>query len=382
MASSSISNSPLVSVIIPAYNAEAFIQATLDSVLAQTYSNIEVLVVNDGSSDRTVEIVERVMQHDPRVKLLQQANAGVAAARNLAIQSAQGDYIAPIDADDIWFPQNLEKQVTCLMQSDESVGLVYSWSLDIDEQGRLTGGFYNSTLEGEVFTRLVGKYFLGNASCSLIRRSCLEKVGGYKPEFKAQNAQGCEDWDLNLRIAQHYQFRVVPEYLVGYRQFGSSMSCNYSAMAKSHELIIKEIYQQDPQFPPDIGRWSRSNFYIYLAVKSSRGRNYRGTLIWLYQALKFDLLATLLRHDLYILFIQSGFNLLTEPILYLNPGKYSDQTNIHCQVHSNKRHFRYVNLYLRTVIHPYLPAQLYEKFRLSKWSEGSKMNETDSVSQS
>ena len=102
---------PLVSVIIPACNAEIFLEKTLDSVLAQTYKNIEVLVVDDGSQDRTAEIVEGVAQRDHRVILLRQSNAGVAAARNLAIQKSSGKYIAPIDADDIWFPQNLEKQV-------------------------------------------------------------------------------------------------------------------------------------------------------------------------------------------------------------------------------------------------------------------------------
>jgi glycosyltransferase involved in cell wall biosynthesis len=99
-------NQPLVSVIIPAYNAENFIAKTLESVLSQTYQNIEVLVVDDGSTDTTAEIVKSFVQKDSRVSLLQQSNAGVAAARNLAIEKSKGEYIAPIDADDIWYPQN------------------------------------------------------------------------------------------------------------------------------------------------------------------------------------------------------------------------------------------------------------------------------------
>ncbi|HEY9862115.1 MAG TPA: glycosyltransferase family A protein, partial [Candidatus Obscuribacterales bacterium] len=95
-------DAPLVSVIIPAYNAERFIARTLESVLNQTYQNIEVLVVDDGSSDRTPEIVHHFAEIDARIILFHQSNAGVAAARNLAIQHAKGEFIAPLDADDIW----------------------------------------------------------------------------------------------------------------------------------------------------------------------------------------------------------------------------------------------------------------------------------------
>ena len=124
---------PLISVIVPAYNAETFIQRTLDSILTQTYTNIEVLVVDDGSQDRTAEIVESFVEKDSRVTLLKQKNAGVATARNLAIEKSRGEYIAPIDADDIWYPQKLEKQVQCMLEADQSIGLVYAWSVRIDE---------------------------------------------------------------------------------------------------------------------------------------------------------------------------------------------------------------------------------------------------------
>lgn len=122
------SHLPLVSVIVPAYNAEAFIGQTLDSVLSQTYKNIEVLVMNDGSQDRTAEIVEVIAQEDSRIILLQQLNAGVAAARNLAIQNSCAEYIAPIDADDIWFPEKLEKQMQLMLKADPCVGVIYAWS--------------------------------------------------------------------------------------------------------------------------------------------------------------------------------------------------------------------------------------------------------------
>lgn len=117
------SNKPLVSVIIPAYNAERFIARTLQSVLSQTYKNLEVIVVDDGSSDLTAEIVKSIAQTDHRVIFLQQPNSGVAAARNLAIASSSGDFVALIDADDIWYPQNIEKQVEAMITTDSGVGL-------------------------------------------------------------------------------------------------------------------------------------------------------------------------------------------------------------------------------------------------------------------
>ena len=351
-------NQPLVSVIIPAYNAEKFIAKTLESVLFQTYLNIEVLVVDDGSTDTTAEIVKSFVQKDSRVSLLQQSNAGVAAARNLAIEKSKGEYIAPIDADDIWYPQNLEKQVKCLTSSEPSVGVVYSWSVDINEKGLLvTGGFYNSTIEGEVYTALVYKYFIGNASSSLIRRVCFAKVGGYNCKLKLENAQGCEDWELHLRIAEHYQFKVAPKYLVGYRQITSSMSSNYAAMAKSYSLIMADVRQQHPEIPSRIYRWSSSNFYIYLAVKSNRSGNHRSTLSWLYRAFKEDLLMALLRHNLYLLSIESILKIIvpapTESALELQQASESSEGTTLARIET------------RTKVHRMLPSQVYERMRFN-----------------
>ena len=352
-------NQPLVSVIIPAFNADNFIAKTLESVLSQTYQNIEVLVVDDGSTDTTAEIVQSFAQKDSRVSLFHQPNAGVAVARNLAIEKSKGEYIAPIDADDIWYPQNLEKQVKCLTSSAPSVGVVYSWSVDINEKDLLTGGFYNSTIEGEVYTALVYKYFIGNASSSLIRRVCFAKVGGYNGKLKLENAQGCEDWELHLRIAEHYQFKVVPEYLVGYRQIASSMSSNYAVMAKSYSLIMADVRQRHPEIPANIYRWSSSSFYLYnLAVKSNRSGNHRSTLFWLYRAFQEDLFMTLLRHNSYILSIESILKILVSPatksgLEFKQKLQSTEGTTI-------------ATINQRTRIHKILPSQVYERMRFNR----------------
>jgi glycosyltransferase involved in cell wall biosynthesis len=310
-----IDNYPLVSVIIPAYNAETFVEKTLKSVLSQTYKNLEVLVVDDGSEDRTTEIVKAIAQQDRRVILLHQKNLGVAAARNSGIQKSKGEFIAPIDADDIWYPQNIEKQVQCMLQADSSVGLVYSWSVDIDEQDIPTGEFRATKIEGKVYKTLLCHNFLGNASAALIRRVCFEKVGYYNCQLKEQNAQGCEDWELYLRIAEFYQFKVVPEFFIGYRKISSSMSRDYRQMAKSHALMLQSIRQKYPQIPTFLYRLSSSSFYIYLARQSSQFNNHHSTLFWLYRALQADFITPLWRYGFYTLLIKNFLGLIIEQIV-------------------------------------------------------------------
>lgn len=299
------SDTPLVSVIIPAYNAATLIDRTLRSVLAQTYCHLEVLVVDDGSTDQTPEIVATFAQQDDRVRSLYQANAGVAAARNLAIAHAKGEFIAPIDADDVWYPENIERQVQCIVRSGNSVGLVYSWSVDIDESDALVGSFRAAEIQNNVYPTLVCHNFLGNASTSMMRRSCLDQVDGYNPTWRVQNAQGCEDWDLYLRIAAQYEFRVVPEFLVGYRKRTVSMSCDYTQMARSHALIMQTVRQQRPELPPFLFRLSSSNLYGYFAHQSHRCHNYRTTLYWLGQVIQADPVTPWIRIGLYLLLIQS-----------------------------------------------------------------------------
>ncbi|MBE9127581.1 MULTISPECIES: glycosyltransferase family 2 protein [unclassified Coleofasciculus] len=310
-----VSQSPLISVIIPAYNAEAFIERTLKSVLSQTYKNLEVLVVDDGSQDRTAEIVQSIGGQDKRVILLQQLNSGVAAARNLGIEKSQGEFIAPIDADDIWYPQNIEKQVQCFLDSDPSVGLVYSWSVDIDEDDAPMGEFRASSIEGDVYKTLICHNFLGNSSASIIRRACLEKIGGYSCQLKEQDAQGCEDWELYLRIAEYYQFRVVSEFLIGYRKIQSSMSRDYSKMAKSHNLILQVVRQNHPEIPGALYRLSKSSFYMYLARQSSQCGTPGITLFWLKAALQADWITPLWRYGLYTLSIKSFWELMGSSVL-------------------------------------------------------------------
>lgn len=296
---------PLVSVVIPAYNAADLIERTLNSILSQNYSNFEVLVIDDGSTDNTATIVQAIAQRDPRVILLHQANFGVAAARNLGIEQAKGELIAPIDADDLWDAAQLQRQVARFLNGSPSVGVVYSWSIDIDADDRPTGAFHAATIEGEVYTTLLCHNFLGNASCTLIRKSSLLKAGGYNSEFRSQQAQGCEDWDLYLRLAACCEFLAVPEFLVGYRKIEQSMSRDYRAMARSQALMLETVKAQHPAIPEFLHRLSRSSFYLYLARQCNLSGDDRNALFWLRETLKAEAITPLIRPGFYLMAIES-----------------------------------------------------------------------------
>ena len=287
--------SPLVSVILPAYNAEIFISETLHSILAQTYSNFEILIVDDGSRDCTSAIVEKFARDDRRIKFLRQTNQGVAAARNLAIQESRGEYIAPIDADDIWFPTKLEKQVACLEAAGPRSGVAYTWCVSIDEKGRCLGLGPKCDLDGEVYQSLVLRNFIGNASVPMFRRNFLQQVGGYNADLRLQNAQGCEDWEICLRLAEVCEFCVVHEYLTAYRCYNLSMSYDHEAMGRSYELVLQEVRRRHPEISPRVYHWSKGIFYLYLAGKSNACGDIRNSFKWLLRALHEDWSVLLLR---------------------------------------------------------------------------------------
>jgi GT2 family glycosyltransferase len=259
-----------ISVIIPAYNAESFIAETLNSVLTQSYRDLEVIVIDDGSTDRTAKIVEKIARGDTRVRLVFQQNAGVAAARNAGIKVVRGEWFAFLDADDIWHPHKLEKQLRRFQQLDETIGLVYCWSALIRETNDLTGGYIAFSFNGDVGHALTYLNFIGNASAPLIRRSVIEDVGGFDITLKAQQAQGCEDWELYMRIAERYQFDVVPEFLVSYRQQSAAMSRNSTSMIQSYTLIMERWQAKHPELPPQLFCWSQSLFYQYIAFLNAQ----------------------------------------------------------------------------------------------------------------
>lgn len=255
---------PLVSVLIPAYNAQRTIAESLRSAQQQTHADLEIIVVDDGSTDDTANIVSRFGDQDPRVILIRQPNAGVAVARNVALAGAKGSLIAPLDADDLWHPQKIERQVANLHRAPDDVGLDYCWFVDIDADSVITR-CYASCFEGDICLPLILGNFIGNSSVPLIRRALVEKIGGWDPGLRAANAQGCEDWLLYLKIAERARVVLSPAFLVGYRQLPYAMSRNAGQMTRSYEMAMDYARTRRPDIPEELFAKSRRNFDIYIA---------------------------------------------------------------------------------------------------------------------
>jgi glycosyltransferase involved in cell wall biosynthesis len=302
---------PLVSVIIAAFDAAEHIGQALNSALAQTYEAIEVIVVDDGSSDATSSVVEEFVKRDTRVRLIRQNNKGVGAARNTAIAKARGKYVAPLDADDFWFPQKLEKQVACMERCTET-GLVYCWSQLIDEQGDFLRDGDPVTLKGRQLHALVLRNFVGCASVPLFRRAALEKVGLYLTRSEQGGSQGCEDWDLSLRIAEAYNVSVVPEFQVAYRQTRSSMSVQAKGMVGSFSAVMLRARQRNGDLPSAAFRWSTGYFYLYVATNCCWWGQYSCCLSYLKQAVRANPIL-LLKTDVYLLLFKSLLGVIRNP---------------------------------------------------------------------
>ncbi|MCX7595968.1 MAG: glycosyltransferase [Fischerella sp.] len=229
---------PKVSVVIPAYNSMKYLPETLESVLQQSFTDFEVLIINDGSSDRIVQWASGLT--DSRVKLISQKNQGVSVARNTGIAHAQGEYIAFLDADDFWHATKLEKQVRCL-DDNQAVGLVHTWMAFVDSNGKSIGRVITSHAEGDVWKQLLESNQIACSSV-MVRRCCLETVGGFEP-----NLNFAEDWDLWIRISCHYPFAVIKEPLYYYRQVSNSLSKNLQVLEESCRFVIEKAFQSVPK---------------------------------------------------------------------------------------------------------------------------------------
>jgi hypothetical protein len=248
----------LVSVVIPMFNAERTIERTLESVRRQSHSNLEILVVDDGSTDQSAAIVDAFCTLDGRFKRLPKENGGVASARNLGIRHARADYVAVIDADDLWHPQFVEKTLRALLAGGEEFSFAYSLNRRIDEDDRVIGSAPRYDCEGRVVCQHAYVNFVGNGSAMLMRKDCVLACGGYDESLHARGSQGCEDWFMQMRLAETHQVAQVPEYLVGYRQISGQMSENCVAMSSSLEIVLEAMKQRCPELPNTAIRWTRA----------------------------------------------------------------------------------------------------------------------------
>lgn len=261
----------LVTIVIPAFNAERTLDATLRSVRDQTHRTLEILVVDDGSTDGTADIALAHAEADPRVRLIRRPNGGVAAARNAGIQAARGLFVASVDADDLCAPEYTRRQLVALERAGPAAALAYTWSLLIDEQDRVIGSGSHSQQDGDVYEALCRCNFIGNGSATLARTAAIRVAGGYDPSLRARGFEGCEDLSLYLHLATKHAFAVVPEYLTGYRQTVASMSSKCWQMYRSFRLVEGEQIRLRPEAQGDL-RLGRATMLAWLLRNAlSRG---------------------------------------------------------------------------------------------------------------
>jgi glycosyltransferase involved in cell wall biosynthesis len=248
---------PLVSIIIAAYNSENTITETINSVLSQTLSDLDVIVIDDGSSDNTCQRIKEIS--DSRVKLFAYENGGVAKARNRGIANAQGEYIAFLDHDDLWKPDKLEVQVSALKKAPDA-GVAYSWTINMYSEENPVRYIKSPPVyvEGNVYSQILLYNFVGSGSNILAKKEAVESVGEFDPTPLSN-----EDWDYYIRLAAKWPFVVVPEYHIIYRHTANSMSSQVQRLEQGGRILVEKAYQTASDNLQNQKSHSLCNHYIY-----------------------------------------------------------------------------------------------------------------------
>ncbi len=236
---------PKVSVVIPSYNHAAYLEQTVQSVFAQSFTDYEVLVIDDGSSDRSMELL---LSYQDRLTVLSKENGGPASAKNMGLRRAVGEYIAFLDSDDLWSPDKLELQVRYL-DDHRDVGLVFGDAVafsenergDHVETGRLTGAGHRMSFSG-----LFNVNFI--PSCTvMVRSTCIDSVGMFE---ESRDLLGGDDYELWLRIARRYRLGYIPRILAKYRLHGRNfLGGDVEKGCASHLAVIRKILTRYPELP-------------------------------------------------------------------------------------------------------------------------------------
>ena len=265
---------PTVSVVVPVYNAEATLERTLDTILAQTVDDIEVLVVDDGSTDGSERVVRTCP--DPRVSWHAFPNGGPSACRNRGAALARAKLLAWCDADDLWHPEKLAAQLVALELAPEA-DVVYSGVQFIDMADRVMHGAALPAAEGDVRDAMLGGCLPICGSNVLMRREAFMRAGGFDEGLRL-----AEDWDMWLRLSLTTRWARVPAHHVMYRQSPASASTRIAAMEGASLEVLARAHAGRPDAPPGVRRRAEGSLYLYLAHKSlgSRWDRTSAALAW------------------------------------------------------------------------------------------------------
>lgn len=276
---------PEVSVIIPTYNCEKYIVEAVGSVLKQTYQDFEVIVVDDGSTDNTKNVLT---PYSDRITYIYQANAGPAAARNVGIINSKGKYIAFLDADDVWNEKKLQIQVDCF-KKDPRIDLVCS-----DSERFSDGGVLSGTKLGKIrvpkeltFEKLLYQNYIQTLTV-MVRRECLEKVGCFD---ESKDLSYVEDYDLWLRVARSYKIEYLDQPLARYRFQPQNRSSNVIKIRQAVLVMLDKMCNKWPEISKqykNVIQRSKSNLFFEMGYDCFSRNELRDSRRYFLAALNYD----------------------------------------------------------------------------------------------
>lgn len=264
----------LATVIIPVYNIAPFIADALASVLRQTYPNFEVVAVDDGSTDGSDAICRRF--RDPRLRVVRQANRGLAGARNTGIRHARGEYLGFLDGDDLWLPDKLARHIAHLERAPE-VGVSFSRSAILNHEGRATGEGLMPRLRDISPLDVLLQDPVGNGSAAVVRRRVMEEIAiiprGRKEKWYFQEtlrqAEDVECW-LRILLLTDWQFEGLPDVLTGYRLHTASLTNRWRQHWRAWVKMLNRVREYAPEFLADVEQRARAYRLQYLARNALR----------------------------------------------------------------------------------------------------------------
>lgn len=230
----------MISVVTPAFNAAPYLAQAIDSVLAQTIGDLEIIVVDDGSTDDTARVAAA---YGSRVLYLYQSNQGVSTARNRGLKHCRGDLVGFLDADDTWMPQKIKRQLEALTAAPHA-RMCYTARLVTDRDLKPISIEFSSRKASALEDLLLLGNVVGSPSSPLIDRRLLLEVGGFDPAYSH-----CADWELWVRLAGKTEFLYLPEPLVTYRQHGGNMSRQIETLERESRSLLEAAFD-DPELPP------------------------------------------------------------------------------------------------------------------------------------
>ena len=285
---------PKVSVVLPVFNVERYVAASIQSVLAQTYVDFELVIVDDGSTDGSLRLCQQFT--DPRIRIIQQQNRGLAGARNTGIRQAKGEYIALLDSDDLFAPEKLQRHVEHLDRSPK-VGISFSRSAFIDDNGQPLGYYQMPKLKDITTPDILCRNPIGNGSAPVIRRQVFQEIGVQKDLYGVvedfffddsfRQSEDIECW-LRMAIQTSWLFEGIPEPLTLYRVNAGGLSASIPNQLASWERAMLKIRTYDPKLLQEWGSLARAYQLRYLARRAWQLRDKQLALKLVHEALMTD----------------------------------------------------------------------------------------------